>query len=185
MKQLLLILIIATTLNTLHAQRVHHYFGFGYFGETLTHTGGTLEYCYDKYVSRRFSFPFKSSIGFYAHPRNHNALFIQAKAGTKWHFNRRFYIGVNGGIGPMLSWYNSDLGVFEVDENNQITEVTNFAGIDLMPSADVNIGFKLSPYKKSENQHIWLRPTVFWQMAVNEKNLLHIALAIGYSIEIF
>lgn len=186
MNKLLSVILFAIVLNTSGNAQTKRYVGLGYFGESLTHLGFTAEYEQDMYTSNKISFPLKGAIGFYVHPRNHNGAFITAKGGVRWHASNRFHIGLNAGIGPMFSWYNSDLGVFEVDDSGNHTEVRNFAGIDLMPSIDIlDIGFRISKYQNRKSQYAWIRPTIFWQMLVNGKMLRHTALQIGYSIDLF
>ena len=152
----------------------------GYLGETITHPGAIAGIEYDKPLSERFSLPLAANVGFYHHKRNHTATFAVASAGLRLHFCKRLFLTGQVGVGPMLSWNNSDLGVFSVDESGNISQESNLAGLDLLVSATPEIGFKTSK-DPAKQDHIWIRSRAFWQFHVNNRPMLHANLEIGYT----
>ena len=157
-------------------------FGIGYYGETLLHPGFIIQIEYDQPITPKISIPFRLDFGYYFHRNNHQAIFSDLVVGGRWRVWPRFYTGISGGIGLMSSWHHSDLGVFEVDNNNNVEKVSNYAGIDFMPSVNLEFGFKVK--KESTVEYIWLRPKIFWQNKVNDKGLLHYAIELGYNIDL-
>jgi len=154
--------------------------GFGYYGENIFNPGLVMQVEKVLPISAKLSFPIRLDIGAYFHKRNHFAVFTSISGGVRYHFAKRFYMGLGIGFGSMGTWHHSDDGVFSVDDQGGISKVSNFAGIDFMPSTHLELGFRTN--SKSENpSSIWLRPKYFVQMNVNERPLLHLAIEIGYS----
>ena len=158
-------------------------FGAGYFGETLFHPGIILQAEHPGSISNNFSITIRADLGYYIHKRNHQALFSEVITGFRWHIGSRFYTGVHGGLGLMSSWHHSDDGVYEVDDNGNVSQVPSYAGIDFMPSIGLEFAYQIKQGDNMSN-YIFLRPKGFWQMNVNEKALFHYALEMGYSFSI-
>ena len=178
MKKLLLLgLFLMTTAFGFSQSKLKY--GLGYYGETIFHPGLIVQAELDKPLNEKFSVPIRSGVGYYFHRNNHQAVFANLVAGLRWHAGMRYFIGLSGGVGAMASWHHSDFGVFQVDENGNVTETSNFAGIDFMPSVNLEFGYKLD--KEGNSKFIWLRPKVFFQHKVNDKTLLHFSTAIGFT----
>ncbi len=155
--------------------------GVGYFGHNITHPGIVVQAEHARPIGGKFLMPLRLAAGAYSHQRSHNAVFAEFGTGVRYRPGR-FYAGIGGGLGLMASWYNSDLGVFEVDAAGNITEVSNAAGIDFMPSINLEAGYTIL----SNDQYdftVWARPRAFWQYPHNERLLFHYATEIGISIQ--
>lgn len=153
--------------------------GLGYFGETLSYPGVVGELEYEKVYTEKFSIPLKANIGFYSHPRSHNAMFLDVHEGLRRYFRQgKWYAEQHIGIGLMASFYNEE--VWHVDEGGRARTISNFGNIDFMPSVSFGLGYNLTPNRESSN-YIWIRPKIFWQLPYNNLALPHLAFQIGYS----
>jgi len=187
MKKIILLALVLSSSAGLFSQDNLKY-GAGYFGETLFHPGIILQAEHSKpRDSSKVSIPLRADLGYYMHKRNHQALFSDLSIGLRRQVGERAYAGIHGGVGVMFSWHHSDEGVFEVDDNGNISQVSSFAGTDFMPSLSLELGYRI---KKSDTasgstaNYIYLRPKAFWQMNVNEKALFHYAIELGCSFSI-
>ena len=172
------ILLLITTITVKSQTNIN--IGAGYYGESLTYPGIVGEIEYEKFHTNKFSTPLKLNIGFYNHPRSHNALFVDLHEGfRRYSKNSRWYYEQSVGFGIMLSFYNED--VWHIDENDRAAYVSNTANLDYLPSITFGGGFNLTPEKESSN-YIWIRPKVSWQFPFNTLALPHIAVQFGYSL---
>lgn len=178
--QFWLIVLLWSASTQVSAQKTITY-GLGYFGETLTHPGVVAFAETEKKISNHWVIPFKADLGFYHHKRSHTALFADLTMGIRHRSESPIYYGAGIGIGGMASWYNSDKGVYRVDDNLNIEKAGNYAGLDLMPSVYLELGYQIQSNEKYAS-HIWLAPKVFWQYPSNEKAMMHYAIQVGYSI---
>lgn len=174
---LILLVIIASRLST--TAQTNFNYGGGYFGETITYPGIIVELEREKFHADYFSTPVKLNIGFYNHPRSHNALFLDIHEGfRRYSKTKKWYFEQSVGFGIMLSFYNED--VWHVDDQGNVTTVSKFANLDYMPSITFGVGYNLTPNKNSSN-FLWLRPKVFWQIPFNSLALPHLAIQLGYT----
>ena len=174
------ILLLCCQVTILSAQHAFSY-GLGYFGENITHPGITLQVEYSSTSDAKFKVPLRANLGGYLHKRSNNAAFFEIGTGLRFKPKTHFYMGFGGGVGLIASWYDSDLGVFEVDFEGNITEASNFGGIDFMPSVNFDFGYIFTGNDNTQGT-LWARPKAFWQYPSNERFLFHYALEIGYSI---
>jgi hypothetical protein len=153
--------------------------GIGYFGEVVTYPGIVGEIELEKFHSPGFSTPLKLNVGFYNHPRSHNAMFIDIHEGfRRYSKSGAWYFEQSVGFGIMLSFYNED--VWHFDEEGNSAYVSNIANLDYMPSVTFGGGYNFTPQKESANV-LWVRPKIFWQLPYNNLALPHIAVQVGFS----
>lgn len=153
--------------------------GIGYFGETVTYPGVIGEIEYENFHTDKFSTPLRVNIGFYNHPRSHNAIFLDFHQGFRRYFkNQNWFFEQNIGIGTMLSFYNEN--VWHVDDDGNSALVSNTGNWDFMPSVTLGFGKNITP-KKETAIYVWLRPKIYWQYPFNNLANVHTALQIGFS----
>ena len=103
MKRLILILVtIAGIQLTIAAQTLLNG-GIGYFGETGFYPGLVLELEKESYQSDHLSTPLRINLGYYSHPRNHAAFFLDVHHGLRRTFSNGIMLESSVGIGVMLS----------------------------------------------------------------------------------
>lgn len=177
MKKLILISVFTGILLHNQAQSLRS-LGLGYFGETGVYKGLVLEMEWEPLHSERFSTPLRADLGWYSHPRSHDALFLDLHQGLRRSFNNGITLESSVGVGIMLSIYNET--VFSISEDGTVREASRLAAPDLMPSITLGAGYDLarSPEKRAM---IWIRPKLFWQFPYNTLALPHLALQIGYT----
>ena len=66
--------------------------GGGYFGETAVYPGFTAELEFERSLTSGISRITRGGTGFYSHPRNHNALFLDASRGYRRYLNSGIYL---------------------------------------------------------------------------------------------
>ncbi|WP_281616244.1 hypothetical protein [Flammeovirga sp. SubArs3] len=156
--------------------------GAAYYGETIFHPGFSINGEYEISLSESWSLPLRATTGYYFHKRNHQAVFLEITPGIRWHFGqtKRWYMSGYGGIGAMSSWHHSDDGIYEVNDNGNVSKKdSNYAGTSLTYMTSVDFGYQIS---KERPQYLWVRPRMTWQTQVNQQSLYHLAVEIGYSI---
>lgn len=157
-------------------------FGLGYFGENGTHPGVVSRFEREKSFHPELAIVSGAEIGFYSHPRNHNAGFIEINHGYRRYFSEnRWYLEQTFGIGVMFSFYNED--VWHVDDHGNVTTVSSFANVDFMPSINFGAGLRIFS-KMQTKQFLWFKPKVFWQLPYNNLALPHLAIQVGYTMNI-
>lgn len=157
--------------------------GGGYFGQSITHPGFTINAEYVRNHTNQFSTPLRAEIGAYFHPRNHNALMFDISAGLREKFGKRFGLEQGIGLGLMTAFFNGD-GLFRVSESGGIVRVSPNGNLVFMPS--VSLGIWVSCGKKDdENQWgVYFRQKLFWQLPYNNLAMPHFALQAGISYQI-
>jgi len=169
---------IALALQT-YAQQTNYNLGAGYFGNTLTYPGVVLEFESERVFSDKAALPVRVDLGFYAHSRYNNGLFLDMNFGFRRYFRSGFFLEESIGFGIIETFLNSD-GAFEVDENGTVTEVSTANQPDFMPSVTVGMGYNLT--KNSGNRNlIWLRPKIYWQVPHKTSSLFQPALQLGFT----
>ncbi len=177
MKRLSLIFLLYAIGNLAFSQtRIN--LGGGYFGETGTYPGVVAEFEIEKFQSEKYSTPFRANIGYYSHPRSHNAIFLEALYGTRRYFNSGFFIEHALGLGVMFSFYPED--VWHVNDDGTIVRVSNWANPDILPSLTFGAGYNFGK-GTDKNNLIWARPKISWQMPYNNLAQPHIALQVGFT----
>ncbi len=143
--------------------------------ETVVYPGFVFEFEIEKMQTENISLPLRFDIGFYNHPRNHKAVFLDIHQGFRRYFKSGLVLENAFGIGVILPFYSET--VWEVNEEGNVAETSNFAGVDFIPSITLGIGYKVS---KSKNNMIFFRPKIFWQFPFNGKALPHSTFQLGY-----
>lgn len=169
------------SLSSLNAQSRLN-IGAGYFGHTITHPGVVVELEYETYVSSTMSLPFRLDVGFYHHPRNRNALFLDVNYGFRRYFKSGLFIEQSIGIGILGSALNTD--VFAVDDDGNVSEGSRLNEPQFMPSLTVGIGYNLTKNKENTLNLIWLRPKISWEIPHKTTANFSPALQIGFTHQI-
>ena len=152
--------------------------GIGYFGETGVYPGLVLELEKETYQSDQLSTPFRINLGYYSHPRNHAAFFMDIHYGLRRTLNNGIMLESSVGVGVMLSYYSEE--VYEISEASDFTKASRLANPDFMPSITLGVGYDFSNYREKRRM-IWARPKMFWQFPYNSLALPHLALQLGYT----
>lgn len=173
---IVIIIIVAHSLSAVHAQN-NHSIGAGYFGETLTHPGVVLEYEFESPQSAKYAILSRSDVGYYNHPRNHRAFFIDHHIGMRHNIGSRMFMEHAIGVGVMFPMLNAP--VYKVDEQGHISESSKRLNPDFRPSVTLGLGYDLNP--NEERDAIWVRPTMFWQYPYNTLALPHVAMQFGFT----
>ena len=161
MKKIYFMLAMLVALSAATSGQTRINAGGGYFGHTASHPGIVLELEFEKMYTEKASLPLRLDAGFYSHPRNHNGLFIDISYGFRRYFRSGLFLEESIGIGVLQSILNSD-GVYQVDDNGNVSDASRFNPLDLMPSITLGIGYNLA--KDGERQTlVWFRPKIFWQ----------------------
>ncbi len=153
--------------------------GAGYFGHTISYPGFVVEGELEKIYSEKASLPIRVSLGFYNHQRYHTGLFTDVSTGYRKYLKSGLFFEQSVGIGILQPFLNSD-DVFVVDENNDISEGKRRMPLDFTPSVTIGVGYNLS--RDSEQQNlIWIRPKIFWQLPHKTLATYNFALQIGFT----
>jgi len=174
--QKLIFIIAAFSFLTVQAQQ-HHSLAVGYFGETLTYPGIVLEYDYELVQSDKVSLVSRSDLGYYNHPRNHQAFFIDQHLGLRRNIGKHMFIENSLGIGVMFPLLNAP--VYKVNEQGEVESSSKTMNPDFMPSFSMGIGYDFN--SSPQRDAVWIRPKVFWQYPYNTLPLPHIAIQIGFT----
>ena len=159
--------------------QTHMNLGAGYFGQTVTYPGIVLEFEMEKMHSDKASLPFRVDLGVYVHPRNHYGLFADVNFGFRRYFHSGLFLEEAIGLGVLQSIVHSD-GVFQVDENGNVSEGSGAYSPDLMPSLTLGIVYNLTQSKGKQNL-IWVRPKLYWQFPHKTTALYNPALQVGFT----
>lgn len=157
--------------------------GGGYFGQSITHPGFTVNVEYVRNHTTHLSTPARVDLGAYFHPRNHNAIMFDVSAGLREKFGKRFALEQYFGLGGMVAFFNGD-GLFQVSESGGIERVSNSGNPAFMPSIAVGIWVATGKKDDAERWSVYFRPKVFWQLPYNNIAMPHFALQAGVSYRI-
>ena len=153
--------------------------GAGYFGHTLTYPGLVLEAEWESAFQGKAALPLRVNLGVFNHKRNSTGIFADINYGFRQYFKSGIFLEESIGVGALVSLLNND-ATYEVSEAGEITEVSNFAAIDFMPSISLGLGYKFSSGKIGTNA-VWLRPKVFWQLPHKSNSTYNAAIQVGFS----
>jgi hypothetical protein len=153
----------------------------GYFGEVITHPGIVAGIEKEHAFTSNISMLTRLDLGFYNHPRNHAAVFLDISRGSRRYLNNGIFFEQFLGIGTMAEYYNED--VWHIDNNGNAVEVSRFGNFNFMPSVTLGTGYRFQSDRKKQ-QLLWLRPRIFWQLPFNNLALPHFALLAGYTFTI-
>lgn len=179
MKKIYFILIMLAVIFTVSKAQTRTNIGGGYFGHTLTHPGIVLEFELEKLFSEKASLPLRLDAGFYSHLRNHYGLFIDLSFGFRRYFKSGLFLEESIGIGVLEAIINSD-GVYNVDDNGNVTEASRFNPPDLMPSITLGIGYNLTKNSGTMNL-VWFRPKIYWQYPHKTSSTFNPAVQVGFT----
>jgi hypothetical protein len=157
--------------------------GGGYFGETITHPGALVEFEVENRISERASLPFRADLGFYYHPRNHTAVFLDFHYGFRRSFRSGWFVEESIGVGILQTILNGEEGVFEVDDNGTVSNASKFNAPDFMPSLTLGLGYNLTKHSDRRTL-VWIRPKLFWQYPQRLLSVHHLALQMGMTVEL-
>ena len=172
-----IMVVFLTTLGA--AAQTHFNIGGGYFGQNITYPGFVLEAEREQMFSEFVSIPIRLDLGFYSHPRYHNALFLDLNAGFRRYFKSGLFLEESIGIGVMQSFLHSD-AVYKVDDSGQVSDATRANPVDFMPSITLGLGYNLTQASGKQNL-IWMRPKVYWQVPHKTTSTYNFALQVGFT----
>lgn len=176
-------MILAALCATASHAADHVSFGLGYFAETATSPGGTVEAGFEPELAGPLTLPLRVQLGGYHHRRNHTGAFAEASVGLRLELGRVLTLGAHVGIGPLLTWHASDDGVFVVGDGGRISQVGNFEGVDYAGSVSPEVSFRIADGERIRHR-LFLRGRASWQREVNQRSLLHANVGVGYAIEL-
>jgi hypothetical protein len=153
--------------------------GGGYFGHTLTYPGIVLEAEVEKMFGKNASIPLRADLGLYVHPRNQYGLFFDLNAGFRQYFKSGLFVEESIGAGFLQTFLHSD-GVYEINDEGLVTEVSRSIPMDFMPSLTLGVGFNLTQRSGKQNL-IWVRPKLFWQIPHKSLSTYNFALQFGFT----
>jgi len=179
MKNIVLSAALFLTCTVSNFAQINTNIGGGYFGHMGTHPGFVLEIEKEHTFSEKASIPVRIDLGCYVHKRNHNGLFVDINYGFRRYYKSGFFLEESIGFGVLFSTLNGD-GVYEVDDNGVVSEVSSFNQPDLMPSVTLGIGYDLSRNSDSKNL-VWLRPKLAWQFPHKLSSLYTPSVQLGYT----
>jgi len=157
--------------------------GAGYFGQSITHPGFTVNAEYVRNHTQQLSTPVRADFGAYFHPRNHDAIVFDVSAGLREKFGKRFALEQYLGLGTMIAFFNGD-GLFQVSESGGIERVTNSGNPAFMPSITLGIWVAAGKKEDVERWAVYFRPKLFWQLPYNNLAMPHFALQAGVSYRV-
>lgn len=179
MKYLLIITINLFLLSNELKAQTNMNVGGGYYGQTATHSGFVLEFGLEQVHSEKVTTPFRVDFGFFHHPRNHNGLFADANYGFRYKFKSGLYLEESLGAGILMSFLNSD-GIYEVDDNGNVSEGSRFSTLDFMPSITLGLGYYIDKNGENKN-HFWFRPKLYWQYPHKTTSTYNFVLQLGFT----
>jgi len=138
-----------------------------------------LEFEQETMFTERASLPFRIDVGFFHHPRYQTGLFVDVNYGFRQYFKSGLFLEESIGLGLLEGILSSD-GVYEVDDNGNVTDATILNKLDLMPSLTLGIGYDLSSSKNKKNL-IWIRPQAYYQYPFRTTSAYNFALQVGYT----
>jgi len=172
-----IMVVFMTTLGA--SAQTHFNIGGGYFGQNITYPGFVLEAEREQMFSENVSIPIRLDLGFYSHPRYHNALFFDLNAGFRHYFKSGFFLEESIGAGVLASFLNSD-EVYKVDDSGLVSEASRANPVDFMPSITLGLGYNLTQDSGKQNL-IWVRPKVYWQAPHKTLSTYNFALQVGFT----
>lgn len=172
----LILLITSLCTDNIFSQFKNLNIGAGYFGEMVTHPGVVIETEIENRLASQAGILTRIDMGFYDHPRSHDALFLEAGQGFRRYFNNGLFFEQYIALGTMAVFYNED--VWHINSNGDAVRVSRFGNLDFMPSVTTGVGYMTG--KDTPNQKLfWIRPKIFWQLPFNNHALAHLAIQAG------
>jgi hypothetical protein len=178
MKQILLILAIATGIQSLVAAQTRLNAGIGYYGENVANPGFVLEFEIEKHHSALFSLPLRGNLGYHSNPDYH-AFTLDIHKGFRKYFSSGLFLEQSVGAGLITKsfkeadyWY-ADKYMTSIAHGNKPTW-------GFMPSVTVGAGYNLAA-KNEASRLLWIRPKVYWDLGFRGLELPYFALQLGYT----
>jgi hypothetical protein len=123
--------------------------------------------------------PLRVDFGLFNHTRNHTGIFLDVNYGFRRKFKSGLFLEESIGVGVLQSILNSD-GVYEVNDEGEVSDGSRLTTLDFMPSVTLGIGYDVS--KDTENQNlIWFRPKLYWQLPHKTTSTYNFALQFGFT----
>ena len=119
------------------------------------------------------------ALGYRIQSEQHKAATLEVHRGFQVHFGKRFYAEQIVGLGIMYSFY-SERYWYENNWYNLIYTGSKARTFDVMPSVSVGLGYRFGE-ETLQNNHVWIRPKVFWQLPSNNPSNPNFTMQVGYS----
>lgn len=177
-KVVVTIIFIVLMLRNIYGQVKNLSLAAGYFGEVITYPGLVAEIEKEKIFLNKLSSFTRIDLGFYTHPRSHNAVFLDFNRGFRRYAGNGLFFEQSIGVGTLTSFYNEE--VWHIDDKGNAIKVSRFGNFSFMPSVTLGIGYSFRNSMERQKL-IWLRPKIFWQIPYNNSALPHLALQVGYT----
>ncbi|MCB0637649.1 MAG: hypothetical protein KDC54_13560, partial [Lewinella sp.] len=117
--------------------------GLGYFGHTITYPGAVLEMEFEQVHSASAASPLRINLGYYQHARSHNGLFLDINYGFRHYTRSGFFLEESIGVGILQTILNGEDGVFQVDDEGNVSKGSRFNQPDFMPSITLGLGYNV------------------------------------------
>lgn len=148
-----------------------------YYGEMITHPGFSVGMEYYFFENRWFAAFVSPQVGWYIHPRNHQALFIEGDIGTRFTARFGLFGEVLGGLGYFQRWTHGGR-VYSQDSDGSISSRFAAGSANLKVNGRLGLGWDLA-----RNNLLpiaaFIRFGVFGEYPYNNYMLLHSSFEAG------
>jgi hypothetical protein len=148
-----------------------------YYGEMITHPGFSVGMEYYFFENRWFAAFVSPQVGWYIHPRNHQALFIEGDIGTRFTARFGLFGEVLGGLGYFQRWTHGGR-VYSQDSDGSISSTFAAGSASLKVNGRLGLGWD---FARNNLLPIaaFIRFGVFGEYPYNNYMLLHSSFEAG------
>ena len=148
-----------------------------YYGEMITHPGFSIGMEYYFFENRWFAAFVSPQVGWYIHPRNHQALFIEGDIGTRFTARFGLFGEVLGGLGYFQRWTHGGR-VYSQDSDGSISSRFAAGSANLKVNGRLGLGWD---FARNNLLPIaaFIRFGVFGEYPYNNYMLLHSSFEAG------
>ena len=148
-----------------------------YYGELITHPGFSIGMEYYFFENRWFAAFVSPQVGWYIHPRNHQALFIEGNIGTRFTARFGLFGEVLGGLGYFQRWTHGGR-VYSQDSDGSISSRFAAGSAKLKVNGRLGLGWD---FARNNLLPIaaFIRFGVFGEYPYNNYMLLHASFEAG------
>jgi hypothetical protein len=118
-------------------------------------------------------------LGAYVHNRNNYGIFLDVNYGFRKLYKNGFMLEQSVGVGILETILQGD-GVYEVDDDGNVSDASAWNPPSFMPSFTLGIGYNFS-HKSEKLNMAWVRPKLYWQIPYKTSSLYTPALQVGFT----
>ncbi len=148
-----------------------------YYGEMITHPGFSAGMEYYFFENRWFAAFVSPQVGWYIHPRNHQALFIEGDIGTRFTARFGLFGEVLGGLGYFQRWTHGGR-VYSQDSDGSISSRFAAGSANLKVNGRLGLGWDFARNNLLPIAAV-VRFGVFGEYPYNNYMLLHASFEAG------